>query len=108
MAKDQFKAKSKSKSLVSRFSAYPLIDKGDAFLCVDANFNFLMVDKGRLEEYKHFALPEIFDKNLSQKAREAAQQYLPQDAKKLDQLRVHLRLKGVAGFEDLYKKALEN
>jgi hypothetical protein len=108
MAKDQFKAKQKDKSLVSRFSALPLIDKGDDFLCIDANFNFLMVKKDRLEQFQHFALPEIFDPIISEQAKQAARTYLPKDQKQLDMLQAHLKNKGVEGFVDLYNKAVNN
>jgi len=48
MAKDQFKTKTKEAALTSRFTVLPLVEKGDQFLCVDANFQFLMVKKERI------------------------------------------------------------
>ncbi|MBN1552022.1 hypothetical protein JW979_11150 [bacterium] len=108
MAKDQFKVKTKVKDLVSRFSVIPLVEKGSDFLCVDANFNFLLVSKAKLEQYAEFALPETFDKTLSERAREAARQYLPGDQGKIDALIQHLKQKGIEGFGDVLAKALEN
>ncbi|MCD4654715.1 hypothetical protein K8T06_12385 [bacterium] len=98
MAKDQFKSKSKDKSLTTRFTVLPLVDKGNEFLCVDANFQFLMVNKERLEEYTNMALPEVVNPKLHKEAIEAARQHLPADNKTVEKLRFQLKQKGPDSF----------
>lgn len=99
MAKDQFKTKTKDAALCTRFAVFPLIDKGDDFLCVDANFQFLLVSKERLEEYESLALPEMMNPDLHSKAVEAAKEFLPADNKMVDKLRFFLKQKGPDNFE---------
>lgn len=105
MAKNQFKAKVKDISLTSRFTVLPLLDKGDEYLCVDANFQFLMVSKSQLEEYTNLALPEVVNPALHKAAMEAAKPHLPEDSKMLERLRMHLKTKGLEGFIDELEKA---
>jgi len=106
MAKDQFKVKTKDKSLTTRFTVLPLIDKGDEFLCVDANFQFLMVSKERLEEYTNMALPEVVNPALHSEAIEAARQYLPSNNKAVEKLKFHLKQKGPDTFAAELEKAM--
>ncbi len=108
MAKDQFKTKQKVTALTSRFNVVPLIDKGAEFLCVDANFNFLMVQKQQLEKYTDMALPETYQDDLNKKAMEAALAHLPGDSKAIDRLKFHLKTNGIDGFEDELNKFLAN
>lgn len=106
MAKNQFKEKSKVTSLTSRFTVLPLQDKGDEYLCVDANFQFLMVNKKKLEEYENLALPEVVDPKLHEAAILAAKTHLPADVKVVERLRTHLKTKGLDGFSAELEKAL--
>ena len=106
MAKNQFKAKVKELSLTSRFTVLPLVEKGDEFLCVDANFQFLMVSKSQMEEYSNLALPEVVNPALHKAAVEAAKPYLPEDAKIVERLRTFLKTKGAEGFADELQKAM--
>ncbi|HPQ39002.1 MAG TPA: hypothetical protein PLV45_01390 [bacterium] len=106
MAKDQFKAKTKETALTSRFTVFPLVEKGDQFLCVDANFQFMMVKKERLEEYENLALPDVINSDLHEKAIQAARDFLPADAKDVEKLRFHLKQKGAEGFEAELEKAM--
>ncbi len=106
MAKNQFKAKGKITSLTSRFTVLPLIDKGEEFLCVDANFEFLMVKKAKLEEYTNLALPEVVDPELHKNAISAAKTHLPADTKMVERLRTHLKTKGVEGFDGELAKVM--
>ena len=106
MAKDQFKAKTKAVALTSRFTVLPLIDKGDEYLCVDANFQFLMVKKERLEEYANLALPEVVNPDLHEEAMKAAREHLPGDNAAVEKLRFHLKQKGPEGFDSELEKAL--
>ncbi|MGB3976975.1 MAG: hypothetical protein WBM02_06140 [bacterium] len=106
MAKNQFKEKTKVTALTPRFTVLPLQDKGDEYLCVDANFQFLMVSKKQLEEFENLALPEVVDPVLHQQAIEAAKAHLPSDAKQVERLKTHLKTKGVDGFGAELKKAL--
>ncbi|MBN1295245.1 hypothetical protein JXA80_00600 [bacterium] len=106
MAKDQFKAKTKEVALTTRFTVLPLIDKGDQYLCVDANFQFLMVTKARLEEYENLALPEVVNDALHEQAVQAARVFLPSDSKQVDRLRQLLKTKGPEGFEAELQKIL--
>lgn len=106
MAKDQFKAKTKEAALTSRFTVFPLVEKGDQFLCVDANFQFMMVKKERLEEYENLALPEVINMDLHEQAIQAALDFLPADAKEIEKLRFHLKQKGPDGFEAELDKAM--
>jgi hypothetical protein len=108
MAKDQFKVKVKSEALVSRFSVLPLIDKGEESLCVDANFNFLLVKKSRLEEFSSMALPETYDTQLFEQAKTKAKPHIPADQKKLDGLINFLKSNGAKGFEEALNKAMAN
>ncbi len=106
MAKDQFKTKQKVVSLTSRFNVVPLVDKGAGFLCVDANFNFLMVQKQQLEKYTDMALPETYQDDLNKKAMKEALAHLPGDSKKVDRLKFHLKTNGIDGFEDELTKQM--
>ncbi len=106
MAKDQFKKEVKVTALTSRFSVLPLIDKGDSSLCVDANFNFLLVKKERLNFYAEMALPETFQEELLKQAIEAAKPHLPSDPKAVERLVLFLKQKGTQGFADELTKAL--
>lgn len=108
MAKDQFKTKQTIKSLTTRFNVLPLIDKGDEFLCVDANFEFLMVSKAQLERYTDMALPETYQEDLNKAAKKAALAHLPGDSKTIDRLRYHLKNNGPDGFEDELNKFMSN
>lgn len=107
MAKDQFKAKTKVESLAPRFGVLPLIDKGEAFLCIDANFHFVMVKRWKIEQYSQFAISETFDKTVAEEAREAAKAHLPADPKKVEQLIVYLKTKGISGFEEELQKMMQ-
>jgi hypothetical protein len=107
MAKDQFKAKTKIKSLAPRFGVFPLIDHGEEFLCVDANFNFVAVKRWKIEQYSQFALSETFDKTISEQAQEAAKAYLPSDPKQVEKLVYHLKHNGADGFEEELQKMME-
>jgi hypothetical protein len=104
MAKNQFKVKGKITSLTSRFTVCPLEDMGDEYLCVDANFEFLMVRKAKLEEYHNLALPEVVDPDLHKKAIAAAKDHLPTDTKLIERLRTHLKTKGLEGFNGELEK----
>ena len=106
MAKNQFRDKTKFASLTPRFTVLPLQDKGDEYLCVDANFQFLMVSKKQLEEFENLALPEVVDPKLHHEAIQAASAHLPADAKLIERLRTHLKTKGVEGFGAELKKTL--
>jgi len=106
MAKDKIKAKAKVKPLASRFSVMPLVDKGEEFLCIDANWNFVVVKKTRLEQYSELALPETYQEELFREAMKKASEYLPSDSKKVDNLVYRLKQKGVTGFEEELNKAL--
>lgn len=106
MAKDQFKAKTKARLVSNRFGVMPLIDKGEEFLCVDANYNFLMIRKERIEMMAQIALPETYDAALYEKAKEAAKTYLPTDQKKFDLLVFFLKNTGATGFGDYYTKIM--
>ncbi len=108
MAKDQFKKVVKTTSLTDRFSVLPLIEKGDEFLCVDADFNFLMMTKDRIAEMDALALPELFDSEKKQKSIDAAKEYLPEDPKIVERLRKHLKQNGPKDFESELQKALGN
>lgn len=108
MAKDQFKAKTKVESLTSRFAVLPLLEKGEDSLCVDANFNFLLVKKSRLVEYADVALPETFDQKLFEQAKERAKNFLPADSKKVEGLVTYLKNNGAKGFQEALDKALAN
>lgn len=106
MAKNQFKAKGKDLSLTTRFTVLPILEKGDQYLCLDANFNFLMVSKAQLEEYANLALPEVVNPTLHKAAVEAAKPYIPQDQKVIERLRTHLKTKGMDGFLDELAKTM--
>jgi hypothetical protein len=108
MAKDQFKQKVKIEALTTRFSVLPLIDKGEDALCVDANFNFLLVSKAKLAQYTEIALPETFDTKLFETAKEKARAFLPKDNKKIEGLVTFLKANGAKGFQEALDKALAN
>lgn len=108
MAKDQFKVKVKSEALTTRFQVLPLVEKGEENLCVDANFNFLVVSKARLDEFAEIALPETFDQQLFEQAKLRAKQYLPADPKKVEGLVVFLKNNGAKGFQEALEKSLAN
>ena len=93
--------------MTDRFSVLPLMEKGDSYLCVDANFNFLLLKKNTVEEYLALAIPQLFDTTENSEVIQQAKQYLPTDPKKLRQLILHLKQKGPNGFEDVLNKSME-
>ena len=108
MAKDQFKQKVKIEALTTRFGVCPLIEKGEDMLCVDANFNFLLVSKAKIERYKLVALPETYDSQLFETAKEKAKVFLPKEQKKIESLVSILKANGLKGFQEAYDKAIAN
>jgi len=108
MAKDQFKSKQKFKALCTRFKVVPLVDKGEEFLCVDANYNFLMVQKTQIDKYAEMALPETYRDDLNKLAMASTKDHLPKDPKKVELLKYHLKQNGIDGFEAELDKLVEN